>query len=953
MFRGVLETNAALALTRFAHHLEEGLPGLQLTDRLDDSEHLVAVQPELSRQMHQNRVLVVIDHLDPLLTADGQWRDERWGQVVTALCAHTGLGRVVLTSRRRLASLEAAIQAEAVEALSVDEAVLLAYQLPDLSKLINGTVPGIDPRAGRILARHVLAISQGHPTLLELADRQAGRPEALRDLIDAGTQAWQQGGGGKLEGFFSSGEPYAEQDDYLRVLGSWTRAACDALPTEARDLFWFLCCLEERDRTAHIAGLVLPFILGERRSDSRPDTRKAFESLAAAGLITDPPQPTGSLTPYEIHPVVAAAGRSQAAGQFRNTVDAHLADYLSTLALFSRQREATDGSGWIVVDSSLRAIPYLVRLGHWRIAAGLIEGVLRRDRSRAATSAALAALTVIAKASAGTPDEAAVSGTLARALEARNPDAAERQARAALGQALARQDYRAASVCASDVCWHCRRTGQLAEALQFAEREIEYAQRAGFDPWARLAGEGSRLAVLADMGRHELVLAEVCRLREHMEALHRASVTAKTVLPWTVREPLIASGSEAARDLGRWSEALALSAEIVASMRNRGASDIYIANARFADYFPLLRLGLLDEAASLLTWCREIAERTHDMDGLSGAISALADVENERRHYDIAIDLERTALRYRYQLMDIRGIALSYHQLGTHLGHQGNPVASLPYYLAAGLIRLIVGLANLEDSVNGAATAVSEHAGPQASTTDLTELCRQVSEGPDIQLERALRRVVPNLQAAQRALDFLTSRVRARATAPPRMAPILAAWDPAISGLLAAQKGGVQATEASDRLDEHLARHEQHSGALVAAFRKIRAGHRDPAMLAQQDVTYAAVIRRTLDALDGRVTIPEELWKAMPLSVLLAMVVAAASGEKSGVAARVRKNLEEFRAHRDLVALSRRLERIIDGDRDTHLSADLDPVDRAIVTTVLTHLRAGSIERMPLPWSPA
>ena len=199
---------------------------------------------------------------------------------------------------------------------------------------------------------------------------------------------------------------------------------------------------------------------------------------------------------------------------------------------------------------------------------------------------------------------------------------------------------------ASDVCWHCRRTGRLAEALQFAEREIEYAQRAGFDPWARLAGEGSRLAVLSDMGRHELVLAEVYRLREHMDALERASVPAQMAPPWTVREPIIASASHAARDLGRWGEALALSAEIAASMRNRGASDFYVAAARFADYFPLLRLGLLDEAESLLTWCREVAERTHDIDALTGAVSALADVEDERGHYEIAIGPERTALRY-------------------------------------------------------------------------------------------------------------------------------------------------------------------------------------------------------------------------------------------------------------------------------------------------------------------
>ena len=130
---------------------------------------------------------------------------------------------------------------------------------------------------------------------------------------------------------------------------------------------------------------------------------------------------------------------------------------------------------------------------------------------------------------------------------------------------------------------------------------------------------------------------------------------------------MLASASHAARDLGRWGEALALSGEIAASMRNRGASDFYLTAARFADYFPLLRLGLLDEAESLLAWCREVAERTHDIDGLTGAVSALADVENERGHYEIAIGLERTALRYRYQLMDIGGIALSYHQLGTHL----------------------------------------------------------------------------------------------------------------------------------------------------------------------------------------------------------------------------------------------------------------------------------------------
>jgi tetratricopeptide (TPR) repeat protein len=933
-----LEASAAIALIRFARDLEEALPGLGLADLLGDSEQLVAALQELARQIEQNRVLVVLDHLDPLLTADGRWRDGRWGQVITALCAHTGDGRVVLTSRRRPAGLDSAIRAEAVAALSADEAVLLAHQLPGLARLIDGKIPGTGASAGRMLIRRILAISQGHPMLLELAARQAARLEGLKDLLDTGVQAWQEAGG-SLEAFFTDGESHAGQDDYLRVLSSWTQTACDALPAEARVLFWLLCCLEERDRTAHIGSLVLPFVRGEQHRDTRPDIRETLESLTAAGLITAPPQPAGPQSRYQIQSVVASAGRFQAGDQFRHQVDARLADYLSTLALFARQREVA-GGGWITVDASLRAVPYLLRRGRWLIAAGLIEGVLRRDRSRAATTVALSALTEINRASAGTPDQAAVAGTLARALESLDPAAAERQARVALDQALARQDYHAASVGASDVCWHCRRIGRLTEALRFAEQELEYAQRAGFDPWALLGAGSSRLAVLADMGRHELVLAEVCRLREHMDALERASVPARMAPSWTVREPIIASGSHAARDLGRWDLALALSAEIAASMRARSASDFYLTAARFADYFPLLRLGLIDEAEDLLTWCREVAERSRDLDGLSGAFSALADVENERQHYDIAIGLERTALRYRYQLMDIPGIALSYHQLGTHLGHQGNPAAALPYCLAAGLIRLIVGLANLEDSVNNAATALSNHSDQQAVLADITELCRQVSEKPHIELDRVLLQLVPDLQSAQKALEFLARRIRARAAAPSSMAPILAAWDPVIAGLIAAEEGGALALEASAKLDEHLAFQEQYAVPLVAAIRQISAGQRDPVALAQQDITYTAVIRRALDALDGQVTIPRELWKAMPLSILLAMVVAAAAGDKSGVGTRVRHKLEEFRAHPGLVALSRRLERIIDGDRDTRMSHDLDPLDRAIVTTVLTHIRA-------------
>ena len=133
-----------------------------------------------------------MDNIESLLTAEGAWRDERWGLLIDALTDHSGLARVVLTSRRRPVLLDARVLAEPVHALSRDEAVLLARELPNLGALIAGnlppsTAPGrtavVSPERGRELAVRVLAAAQGHPKLLELADGQAGDPARLEELL--------------------------------------------------------------------------------------------------------------------------------------------------------------------------------------------------------------------------------------------------------------------------------------------------------------------------------------------------------------------------------------------------------------------------------------------------------------------------------------------------------------------------------------------------------------------------------------------------------------------------------------------------------------------------------------------------------------------------------------------------------------------------------------------------
>ncbi|MBO0803719.1 MAG: hypothetical protein J2P25_11675, partial [Nocardiopsaceae bacterium] len=70
---------------------------------LADEAKLTAFLPRLTELLERSRLLIVIDNAESLLTPTGQWRDQRWAAVVGALTAHTGLGRLLLTTRRPLA----------------------------------------------------------------------------------------------------------------------------------------------------------------------------------------------------------------------------------------------------------------------------------------------------------------------------------------------------------------------------------------------------------------------------------------------------------------------------------------------------------------------------------------------------------------------------------------------------------------------------------------------------------------------------------------------------------------------------------------------------------------------------------------------------------------------------------------------------------------------------------
>jgi hypothetical protein len=416
------------SLTGFALTLERYLPDFQMAHELVTSERLSAFLPWMTELMERRRALIVIDNLESLLTGAGAWRDDQWGQVLAALTAHTGLGRVILTSRRVPVSGVTGLRVESVDALSADEALLLIRELPRLQALGRGKVPGVDPFASRQLARRAIEAARGHPKLLELAEGQAAHPKRLAALVEAGDQAWQ-GQGSLPDSFFSDEVSIASGDDYLKVLATWTKSVTDTLMPGERNLFWLLCCLEEGDRERPVIEPVRSRLrerLGHGGQSSGPDV--ALAALAARGLATIRPQSAEGHESYGIHPSIAAVGRDNASRPFRDAVDTVAGSYWASVY---QDASGESGNGTVdtrkLVRAGLAAVPYLLRQQRWTDAAALLGGAFIRDPSRANAAAVLPSIEQI------TRHDSRHTSLTARVMRALDPGAGESWLRGYLG----------------------------------------------------------------------------------------------------------------------------------------------------------------------------------------------------------------------------------------------------------------------------------------------------------------------------------------------------------------------------------------------------------------------------------------------------------------------------------------------------------------------------------------
>ncbi|MFH9571925.1 CHAT domain-containing protein [Streptomyces sp. NPDC017454] len=949
-----LETDDAQGvLAGFALALERVVPELDGVRLLDEPEAFGEFTDAVAGCLTRRRLLLVLDHVDALLTAAGAWRDERWGPLLTALSEHAGPGRIVVTGRLRPPGLGPRVHAEPVGMLSADEALLLTRELPRLAALLDGRLPGLAPSAARRYATALLEVTRGHPKLLELADRQASDPARLAELLGAAGRAWSEGAG-LPDGFFTADRAAPSDADYVRVLGAWSDGIADALPPAHRDLFHFLCCLEEDDRVPPAVEHNWPDLRARLGHPDAPlDT--GLRVLTANALIGVRPESASGGVSYEVQAAVAADGRARAGERFRELVDTRLAGYWTRIFETAWQREGTDtdgarSAGPLLARSGLSAAPYLIRLGQYESAEVLLNTVLRRDDSRPTRNRVLPVVRHLAALAAGGDAPRPPAGALAEVLWATAPAAAERLARKALAAALERGDHAAATTATATLCGLCLRTGRLAEAAGFADAETDHARRAGLGPWTRMLGEVHRLHVLVERARTGQVLAEADVLRRRMDELPRQPEPGEAVAWWEVWEELCDTAQRAAVDTGHWSRALEYNAELCRSKLARGAPAPDLAQARLPAYMPLLRLGRADEALELLEPCRAVFEAAGDDLLLGEVFGSLANVEDARGRGDLALARGRDCLRYAYRAGAPSTIAVSHANFGSYLrAHARDGAGACAHHLAGALLGVLID-GRTVDAVDAVAGDLREF-GPAAQPPPGPEaLCARVGEVPGVALDALLGRLAAPERVAE-ALAALRREARRRAgtdasadgaDADPAARVAAAAWgivwEPAIAALVSAERGN---TAAKVKLRQHL---DHYAGlaplftALAGVLRRVLDGDRAPGVTAGLGPLDTPVAARALAALRGEADVPVQLWPVMHLGLVLGNLVTATAGD-SGTAAATRENLDRFRADPALAPLAPVLTEVLAGRRDPGLAVRLrDPTQRAMVTALLSCL---------------
>jgi len=249
----------------------------------------------------------------------------------------------------------------------------------------------------------------------------------------------------------------------------------------------------------------------------------------------------------------------------------------------------------------------------------------------------------------------------------------------------------------SDVGWICQNwagalggVGRLDDAKSTYLRSAGAGARAGSPRVNVLASELEALRIDVKQGGAETALPEVESRLQEVRAWwrrHRAGEPVPEAPDPAFLARVLIGGLDVARQanqaLERWEACLGVLTEIEETKGASGEGEHELARTRFNRHGPLLRLGRLDEAQRVLESCLAVYRRVGDLPREARALSALADLWDERGDPEQAAGLERQALAVCNRLSDLADRSISHGNLATYLDRLGTAEEAARHVLAA------------------------------------------------------------------------------------------------------------------------------------------------------------------------------------------------------------------------------------------------------------------------------
>ncbi|SPL90482.1 unnamed protein product [[Actinomadura] parvosata subsp. kistnae] len=767
--------------------------GLPLVRAMSNERELRRLLPRLSDALRKQRLLLVLDGAETLLSADGTWLDERCRMLIEAIGSHGGESRLLMTSRRALDALPGLeMDTVRVGPLGVAESVMLAARLPNLRPPLLGARPEACPQpkapvSGAELA-WLLEEAQGNPRLLELAAEGVAEPEDL----PAGDGYFLLGHGGDRS-----------EEATTKLLRRWTGEIVARLEPLPRRLLALLSRARDADRSP----AVLEPLWDRLGTGSR--LKSVANSLILANLADIVTGDDGAMALRLLPELPTAAGDEP------RDDDVLLADHWLRIHAEALRRDG-EGAKPNAVRAGLAAVPYLVRRGRWAEAGRVLAQAVRLDDSPGMTRLALDYLSLAPDGADGGRINATILLIRTNEQARSDPDLAGDLLRHALHQVREEGDEEIRAELTGELIDLLARYRSPGEALPWAVGAVHQVESERL----RLAAEARRLRLLTAMRRHHEV-----------QELARVLVPEHDPVPVELErsyEEILQAARSSALAWERWSTAIAWTHRMSRHRQHQGVQPWALALIKMADWVPLFRLGRLSKAERLLDECQHVFMAHRALPELRLAVSARAEICARLARPDEAAMYEEIALRIGYDAYnDAEDIARHHHNLAGHLRDAGRPrLEVVAHRLAAAMLYSAADCPHqLGAVVRALAENLSEGGAPLPRDPHL--LVVPVEHGAGMRFTSLFSTLVPAEQKRVALLKGVLDAV-GQVAARERMAPAAFwTWDP--SGPIGAASAGDAAHGAVSfiGLDE-----QTDWTPLAEALRRVVHGERDERELA-------------------------------------------------------------------------------------------------------------------------